>query len=119
MTKILFKFNASTVDSIEKRTGESIGNALTNTTISNIATFVELASVSEEGKVGMSRSLALKSIDAYLEEENDMDDLVLDITEQLVADGFLSRGLSVGKMRALKESKVQEFAKAVDRELNK
>lgn len=94
MTKILFKFNASTVDSIEKRTGESIGNALTNTTISNIATFVELASVSEEGKVGMSRSLALKSIDAYLEEENDMDDLVLDITERVWLLTVFYRGVS-------------------------
>ncbi|CAM3606990.1 hypothetical protein ERUR111494_02575 [Erysipelothrix urinaevulpis] len=118
MSKITFKFTASVVDAIEKRSGESIGNAVSNNTVGNITNFIELAHFDGD-KVGVSRSMAMKKIDEYLEEKsNDLDDLVLDITEQLVEDGFLSRGLSVEKMRELKKSKIQQVAEVMENELN-
>lgn len=113
-----FKFKASTVDAIEKATGESIGNAITIVTIGNIAQFIEKALVNDDGRVGVSRSVALNKIDDYLEDEtNDLDGLVLDITEALVRDGFLSRDLSVEKMRELKKKRAEDMMNEIDKSL--
>ncbi|QIK57767.1 hypothetical protein G7059_07905 [Erysipelothrix sp. HDW6A] len=111
-----FKFTASIIDAIEQTQKEPIGNVVSDNTIRNMARFIEKAGVKEDGTVGMSNSIALKKIDAYLEEpENDMDLLVLDVTEALVRDGFLSRDLSVEKMRTLKKTRAKQAMEEIDK----
>lgn len=96
--KIVLKFTASIVDEIEKAKGLSIENCIGDTTVNNLALLISKSLVNENGSIGVSRNVALSTIDEYLK-ENDKDNLLLDITEALVNDGFLSRSLDVSKMR--------------------
>ncbi|MCL2859246.1 MAG: hypothetical protein FWF46_01470 [Oscillospiraceae bacterium] len=104
--KLNLKYNASIIDEIEKTKGLTIENCIADNTINNLALFISKGLVEGE-KQGTSRNLALSKIDEYLK-ENDKDDLLLDITEQLVNDGFLSRALDVQAMRELKAKKAKE-----------
>lgn len=113
-----FKFNATIVDSIEQQVKTSIGNAVSDNTVQNITRFIEKAGVNDDGRTGMSRSVALKKIDDYLEDgEKDTDDLVLEITESLVRDGFLSRQLQVEKMKELKKTRIEMAMAEIDKAL--
>lgn len=113
MENIVFKFNATIVDTIEKHKKMPIGNVMGDNSIGNIAYIIEKAGVREDGGVGMSNSLAFKQIDAYLEAGNDTDDLNLDITEALIRDGFLSRALNVNEMRELKTARGEMASKQI------
>ena len=95
---LVLKFTASSVDEIEKAKGLSIESCMADNTINNLALLLSKSLVSENGITGVSRAVALSTIDEYLKEK-DKDNLLLDITEALVRDGFLSRSLDVNKMR--------------------
>lgn len=109
MENIVFKFTASNVDAIEQNKKAPIGNVISDNSIRNLAYIIEKAGLNEHGSVGMSNSLAMKQIDNYLETTaKDTDDLVLDITEALIRDGFLSRTLDVASMRELKVARAEQ-----------
>ena len=99
--KINLKYNATKVDEIEQVNKTSIENCISDTSISNLALFVQKGYVNENGAHGVSsRSLAIKLIDEYLV-ENEKNDLVMDIMEALIEGGFLSRELDINKVREL------------------
>lgn len=112
-----FKFTASIVDAIETKGQETIGVLVTNNKISNIVNILEKAYLNEDGRVGISKNVALAKIDEYLEAGNEIDDLVLDITEVLARDGFLSRDLPIEEMREMKKSRIKQVKEAIDEEL--
>lgn len=98
---INLKFNATKVDEIEQAKKLPIENCIADTTIGNLALFVQKGLVDDNGQHGVSRSVAISTIDSYLE-ENDKDELVMDIMEALINGGFLSRDVDLGKVRELK-----------------
>jgi len=108
--KINFKFNATIVDEIEQAKNKlPIENIVTDTTLSNLALFVMKASVNDDGRVGCSKTVALKLIDEYLEDENnDKNTLVFDVMEALADAGFLSRQMDVKAFRQQQETLIQE-----------
>lgn len=108
MDKLVLKYNASRVDEIEKAKGLPVENCIADNTINNLALFLMKGLVSNDGNVGVSRNVAIETIDKYLE-ENDKDELLLDITEALVDGGFLSRTLDVSKMRELKATRTAKL----------
>ncbi len=111
--KMNFKFTASIVDEIEKAKGLPIENCIADNTISNLALIISKALVNESGITGVSRNVALSKIDEYLKEA-DTYELVLDITESLISDGFLSRTLDVNKMRELAKKRQTQVNEQLD-----
>lgn len=108
--KLNLKFNASIVDAIEKAAGVPIENCVGDTSVSGIARILQHAIIDDNTKTaGISRSVAIAKLDTYLEGGSDRFDLLIDITEQLVADGFLPRSVDTEKMRERKESGVSMF----------
>ena len=105
--KLNLKFNAIRVDEIEKAKGLSIENCIGDDTINNLALFIQKGLIDDNGRHGVSRTVALDTIDKYLA-EHDKTELVLDITEALVDAGFLSRSLDVAKMREMTKKKTAE-----------
>ena len=95
------KYNALKVDEIEQSKKLPIENCIADTTIGNLALFVQKGLVSESGTIGVSKSQAITAIDEYLS-ENDKDELVFDIMEALISGGFLSREVDLEKVRELK-----------------
>ena len=112
--KLNLKYTAVRVDEIEQTNKQPIENCISNTSINSLAVFVMKGLVKEDGSVGVSRAVALSTIDAYLE-ENDKDELVMDIMEALINGGFLSRDLDVEKLR---EYKAKRQAQAVEEMAN-
>lgn len=102
------KFTATKIDEIEKIKGTAIENCVSDNSINGIATILQKSLVDDNGIHGVSRAVAISTIDKYLEDK-DKDDLVLDIVEALVRDGFLSRQLDVQAMRDVKTKKAQEL----------
>ena len=111
--KLVFKFNATIVDEIEKVKGLSIENCIADNTINNLALLISKGLVNDNGNVGTSRAVALSKIDEYLK-DNDKDNLLLDITEALVSDGFLSRTLDVNKMRELMQKRQAQVSEQLN-----
>lgn len=111
--KLVFKFNATIIDEIEKAKGVPIENCIADNTINNLALLISKGLVDDNGKVGTTRAVALSKIDEYLE-ENDKDNLLLDITEALVRDGFLSRSLNVNKMREALGKRANQVSEQLD-----
>ena len=104
--KLVFKFTATIVDEIEKTKGVAIENCVSDNTINNLALLISKSLVNDNGSVGTTRAVALSKIDEYLQDkEYDKDNLLLDIVEALVNDGFLSRTLEVSKMRGVMEKR--------------
>lgn len=99
--KLNLKFNALRVDEIEQVKKLPIENCIADTTLGNLALFIQKGLVDGNGVHGVSRNVAMSTIDAYLE-ENDKDELVMDIMEALIDGGFLSRDLDLAKVRELK-----------------
>ena len=99
--KMNLKYNALKVDEIEQSKKLPIENCIADTTIGNLALFVQKGLVNESGTVGVSKSQAITAIDEYLS-ENDKDELVFDIMEALINGGFLSRDVDLTKIRAMK-----------------
>lgn len=99
--KLHLKYNAIRVDEIEQAKKLPIENCIADTTIGNLALFVQKGLVDDNGTYGVSKAVALDTIDRYLE-ENDKDELVMDIMEALIQGGFLSRDVDLAKVRELK-----------------
>lgn len=112
--KLNLKYNALKVDEIEQSKKLPIENCIADTSISNLALFIQKGLIDDNGVHGVSRAVAIDTIDNYLA-EHDKDELALDITEALINAGFLSRDLDVAQMRALKKKRADQ----VKEELNK
>ena len=105
--KLNLKYNATSVDEIEQARQLPIQNCMADTSVKMLALFIQKGLVNDEGKIGVSRNIALETIDNYLT-EHDTNDLILDITEALVNGGFLSRELDVETMRKAKASQMAQ-----------
>ena len=101
MEKLNLKFNATKVDEIEQSKKLPIENCISDTTIGNIALFIQKGLIDDNGVHGVSKTVAFKVIEEYLAEK-DKDELVMDIMEALINGGFLSRDLDLAKVRELK-----------------
>ena len=112
--KINLKYTAVKVDEIEQSKQLPIENCIADTTVKNLALFIQKGYVNDGGSVGVSHSQALTIIDEYLE-NNDKDELVMDIMEALINGGFLSRELDLAKVRELKAKRQEQL----NEELNK
>ena len=99
--KLNLKYNATRVDEIEQAKKLPIENCVADTTIGNLTLFIQKGLVDDNGTHGVSKAVAMSTIDAYLE-ENDKDELVMDIMEALINGGFLSRDVDLSKVRELK-----------------
>jgi hypothetical protein len=103
---MIFKFTASRIDELEKVGKRSLEQLITDTTINNIAAFIEKGVVNENGTVGCSRNVALAKIDDYLEDKNnDIEELAFIIMEALVDAGFLSRQINVQELKEVVQTK--------------
>lgn len=101
MEKLNLKYNATKVDEIEQTKKLPIENCIADTSIGNLALFIQKGLIDDNGQHGVSKNVAFSIIDKYLE-ENDKDELVFDIMEALINGGFLSRDLDLAKVRELK-----------------
>jgi hypothetical protein len=99
--KMNLKYTATRVDEIEQSKKLPIENCIADTTVGNLALFIQKGLVSDSGNIGVSRAQALTAIDEYLV-DNDKDELVMDIMEALINGGFLSRDVDLTKVRELK-----------------
>lgn len=112
--KLNLKYNATNVDEIEQAKKMPIENCIADTTIGNLALFIQKGLVDDNGTHGVSRHTALARIDAYLEEK-DKDELVMDIMEALINGGFLSRDVDLSKVRELKAKRQAQIIEEMDR----
>ena len=99
--KLNLKYNATRVDEIEQTKKLPIENCIADTTIGNLVLFIQKGLVDDNGTHGVSRAVAINTIDDFLA-ENDKDELVMDIMEALINGGFLSRDVDLAKVRELK-----------------
>lgn len=106
------KYTALRVDEIEKAKGMSIENCIGDTTIDNLALFVQKGLVDDNGVYGVSRSIALTKIDEYLKDK-DKQELILDIMEALIEGGFLPKSLDVTSLRTSIREKTKEINKGL------
>lgn len=109
MEKLNLKYNATKVDEIEQAKKLPLENCIADTSIGNIALFIQKGLIDSNGVHGVSKAVAMDIIDTYLAEK-DKDELVLDIMEALIKGGFLSRDLdieSVRKMNAKRYAQVK------------
>lgn len=103
--KLNIKFNATIVDAIEKAAGAPIENCVGDTSVSGMVRILQHSVIDDNtSTAGISRSVAMAKLDTYLEGGSDRFDLLIDITEQLVSDGFLPRSIDTEKMRERKAS---------------
>ena len=114
--KMNLRYTAIKVDEIEQTKKLPIENCISDTTIGNLATFVQKGLVNENGNIGVTRAQALTAIDDYLA-DNDKDELVMDIMEALINGGFLSRDLDVAKVRELKAKRQAELSEKLENEI--
>ena len=105
--KLNLKYNATKVDEIEQAKKLPIENCIADTTIGNLALFIQKGLIDDNGSHGVSRAVAVNTIDTYLE-ENDKDELVMDIMEALIKGGFLSRDLDLANVRELKKKRASQ-----------
>lgn len=114
--KLNLKYNATKIDEIEQSKKQSIENCISDTSISSLALFIQKGLIDDNGHQGVSRNVALSTIDTYLE-EYDKDELVMDIMEALINGGFLSRELDVEKLRKLKATRQAQVNEQIDNSL--
>lgn len=114
--KLNLKYNATKVDEIEQAKKLPIENCIADTTVGNLALFIQKGLVNDNGVHGVSRAVAISTIDTYLT-ENDKDELVMDIMEALIEGGFLSRDLDVKKVRELKNKRASQVNEEIDKAL--
>ena len=112
--KLNLKYNATRVDEIEQTKKLPIENCIADTTIGNLILFIQKGLVDDNGNYGVSKNVAISTIDAYLEEK-DKDELVMDIMEALINGGFLSRELDLGKVRDLKTKRQAQLNEELDK----
>ena len=111
--KLNLKYTATKVDEIEQAKKLPIENCISDTTIGNLALFIQKGLIDDNGIHGVSKNVAIDTIDKFLA-ENDKDELVMDIMEALINGGFLSRDLDLNKVRELKAKRQAQ----VNEELN-
>lgn len=114
--KLNLKYNATRVDEIEQNKKLPIENCIADTTIGNLALFIQKGLIDDNGNYGVSKAVAIDTIDKYLE-ENDKDDLVMDIMEALINGGFLSRDLDLAKVRELRAKRQAQVNEEIDKAL--
>ena len=113
--KLNLKYNATRVDEIEQAKKLPIENCIADTTIGNLTLFIQKGLIDDNGNHGVSKNVAMSTIDAYLA-ENDKDELVMDIIEALINGGFLSRELDLEKVRKLKEKRLTQLNEELNKE---
>lgn len=107
------KFNASRVDEIEQsRNKTPIQDCIRDVSIGNLALFIQKGLIDDNGNWGVSRAVALDTIDKYLETK-DTEDLVFDIMEALINAGFLTRDVDMKALRQAKAKQKENFEKAI------
>lgn len=109
--KLNLKFNATKVDEIEQVKKLPIENCIGDTSISSLVLFLQKGLVDENGVWGVTKAIAMDTIDKFLE-ENDKDELVFQIIEALINGGFLSRELNMDQIRKAnkkQQEKVQQL----------
>lgn len=111
--KLNLKYSATRVDEIEQSKKLPIENCIADTTVGNLALFIQKGLVNDSGTVGVSRAQALTAIDNYLA-ENDKDELVMDIMEALINGGFLSRDVDLAKVRELKAKRQAQLSEELE-----
>ena len=114
--KLNLKYNATKVDEIEQSKKLPIENCIADTTIGNLALFIQKGLIDDNGNHGVSKNVAIGTIDSYLE-DNDKDELVMDIMEALINGGFLSRDLDVAKVRELKAKRQAQVNEEINNAL--
>jgi len=114
--KLNLKYTATKVDEIEQTKKLPIENCIADTTIGNLALFIQKGLVDENGTHGVSKAVAISTIDTYLA-ENDKDELVMDIMEALCNGGFLSRELDVAKMREVNSKRIAQAKEKIENAL--
>lgn len=92
------------VDEIEQTKKLPIENCIADNTINNLCLFIQKGLIDDNGQHGVSKNVAMATIDNYLE-ENDKDELVMDIMEALIKGGFLSREVNLENVRELKKQR--------------
>ena len=116
--KLNLKYTATKVDAIEQAKKLPIENCIADSTISNLALFIQNGLIDDNGMHGVSKSVAIDTIDKYLaDNNNDKDELVMDIMEALIDGGFLSRDLDVEKVRAMKKARASQVNEEIDKAL--
>ncbi len=111
--KLNLKYNATKVDEIEQAKKLPIEQCINDTSVGNLALFIQKGLIDDNGNHGVSRSVAIDTIDEYLA-DNDKEELVMDIMEALINGGFLSRELDVKKLRELKNQRLAQVSKEID-----
>ena len=111
--KLNLRYTAVKVDEIEQTKQLPIENCIADTTVGNLALFIQKGLVNDSGSVGVSKAQALTVIDEYLV-ENDKDELVMDIMEALVHGGFLSRDVDVAKVREIKQKRQAQLTEELE-----
>ena len=113
--KLNLKFNATKVDEIEQVKKLPIENCIGDTSISSLVLFLQKGLIDANEQWGVSKTVAIETIDKFLEEE-DKDELVFQIIEALINGGFLSRELDVEKLRTASkkhQEKIQQVLNEV------
>ena len=114
--KLNLKYTATKVDEIEQSKKLPIENCIMDTTIGNLALFIQKGLIDANGIHGVSKNVAIDTIDTYLA-ENDKDELVMDIMEALINGGFLSRDVDLTKVRELKNKRATQFKEEINNAL--
>lgn len=114
--KLNLKYTAITVDEIEQIKKLPIENCIADGTIGNLALFIQKGLVNDNGVHGVSKGVALSTIDEYLQEK-DKDELVMDIMEALIDGGFLSRAVDIEKVRELKTKRQAQVSEEIEKAL--
>lgn len=114
--KLNLKYNAMKVDEIEQAKKLPIENCIADTTVNNLALFIQKGLIDDNGVHGVSRAVAVNTIDTYLE-NHDKDELLMDIMEALINGGFLSRDLDLAKMRELKRKQASQVNEEINNAL--
>lgn len=114
--KLNLKYTATKVDEIEQAKKLPIENCIADTTIGNLALFIQKGLIDDNGVHGVSKNVAIATIDNYLA-ENDKDELVMDIMEALINGGFLSRDLDLAKVRELKNKRASQVNEEINNAL--
>lgn len=114
--KLNLKYNATKVDEIEQAKKLPIENCIADTTIGNLALFIQKGLIDDNGHHGVSKNVAIDTIDKYLV-ESDKDELVMDIMEALINGGFLSRDLDLANVRELKRQRASQVNEEIKKAL--
>lgn len=116
--KLDLRFNAKIVDQIERKYNVSIEQLLGNTSVQNLAYFIEKAHYDEDrDRSGVSNDKSYEILDEFLK-ENDKEEALFQIMESLQTAGFLSRKLDVKKMRQAVEEKTADIETELDKAVN-